>query len=136
MSRPHNTTGLAFFGARPGFHCSSVPRVIKSHFAGMLCYKGEILVDAMVQTRGQQTGDQSPSGHGALRGITAEGHTASPAVTSGNTLKHTVSAPSTEHSAAVLAGGGSGREEPVSPAGRWISYHIQRQRSYGCERNH
>ncbi len=74
----------------------------------MRCHKGEILVDTMVQTRGQQTGDQSPSGHGALKGVNAEGDAASTAVTSGNTLKHAVSAPSTEYSAAVLAGIGSG----------------------------
>ena len=71
----------------------------------------------MVQTRGQQTGDQSPSSRGALRGVTAEGDAASPAVTSGATLKPAVSVPSTEHSAAVLAGGGSGRDETVSPLG-------------------
>ncbi len=38
-------------------------------------------------------------------------------VSSGNTLKHAVSVPSSEHSTIVLVGGGSGREEPVSPAG-------------------
>ncbi len=68
----------------------------------------------MVQTRGQQTGEQSPSGRGALRGITAEGDTASTAVTLGNTPKHAVSA---EHSAAILADGDSGRDEPVAPHG-------------------
>ncbi len=83
----------------------------------MRCYKGEALVDAMVQTRGQQTGDQYPSGRGALRGITAEGEAASTAVTSGDTLKHAVSVPSAEHSTAVLAGCGSGRDEPVCPVG-------------------
>ncbi len=71
----------------------------------------------MVQTRGQQTGDQSPSGCGALRGVTAEADAASTDVTSGNTLKYAVSAPSAEHSPAVLAGGGSGWEEPVSLLG-------------------
>ncbi len=71
----------------------------------------------MVQTRGQETGDQSPSSRGALRGITAEGNAASTTVTSGATLKPAVSVPSTEHSAAVLAGGGSGRDRPVSPLG-------------------
>ncbi len=70
-----------------------------------------------MQTRGQQSGDQSPLGRGALRGITAEGDAVATAVSLGNTLKHGVSAPSTEHSAAVLAGGGSGQEEPVSPLG-------------------
>ncbi len=93
----------------------SDPRVTKSRFAASCCYKGETLVGAMAQTTGQKTGDQSPSGCGALRGITAEGDAASTAVTSGNTLKHAVSAPGAEHSAAVLAGGGSGRDEPVSP---------------------
>ncbi len=67
----------------------------------------------MVQTRGQQTGDQSPSSRGALRGVTAEGDAASTAVTSGATLKSAVSVPSTEASAAVLAGGGSGKDGPV-----------------------
>ncbi len=71
----------------------------------------------MVQTRGQQTGDQSPSSRGCLWGVTAEGDTASTAVTSGNTLKHAASVPSTEHSTAVLVGGGSGWDEPVSPLG-------------------
>ena len=71
----------------------------------------------MVQTRGQQTGDQSPSSHGVLRGITAEGDAVSTAVTSGNTLKQAVSVPSTEHSAAVLAGGGSGWDEPAAALG-------------------
>ena len=71
----------------------------------------------MVPTRGQQAGDQSPSSRGALRGVTAEGDAASTAVTSGATLKPAVSVPSTEHSAAVLAGGGSGRDGPVSPLG-------------------
>ncbi len=71
----------------------------------------------MVQTRGQQTGDQSLSSHGTLRGVTAEGDAASTAVTSGNTLKHAVSVPSTEHSTAILAGGGSERDESVSPLG-------------------
>ena len=90
-------------------------RVIISCFAALHCYKGESLVDAMVQTRGQQTGDQSLSVHGALLGVTAEGDAASTAVSSGSTLKHAVPAPSAEHSAAVLAGGGSGWNEPVSP---------------------
>ena len=71
----------------------------------------------MVQTRGQQTRDQSPSGRGTLRGVTAEGDATSTAVTSGNTLKHAVSVPSAEHSTAILAGGASGRDEPVSPLG-------------------
>ncbi len=71
----------------------------------------------MVQTRGQQTGDQSPSGCDALRGVTAEGDAASTTVSFGNTLKHAVSAPSAEHSAAILAGGGSGWEETVSLLG-------------------
>ena len=71
----------------------------------------------MVQTRGQQTGDQSPSSRGALRGVTAEGNAASTAATSGATLKPAVSVPSTEHSAAILAGGGFGRDGPVSPLG-------------------
>ncbi len=71
----------------------------------------------MVQTRGQQTGDQSPSSHGALRGVTAEGDAASTAVTSGSALKPAVSVPNTEHSAAVLAGGSSGWDGPVSQLG-------------------
>ncbi len=71
----------------------------------------------MVQTIGQQTGDQSPPSHSALWGVTAEGDAASTAVTSGATLKHTVSVPSTEHSAAVLVGSGAGRDEPVSSLG-------------------
>ena len=71
----------------------------------------------MVQTRGQQTGDQSPLDRGTLWGVTAEGDAASTAATSGSTLKHAVSVPSAEHSTAVLVGGGSGRDEPVSPLG-------------------
>ena len=63
--KANNTTGGVFFGAHPGFHCVSVPRVTKSRFAAMRCYKGEILVDAIVQTRGQETGDQTPPGSGA-----------------------------------------------------------------------
>ncbi len=64
----------------------------------------------MVPTRGQQAGDQSPSSRGALRGVTAEGDP-------GTTLKPAVSVPSTEHSAAILAVSGSGRDGPVSPLG-------------------
>ncbi len=78
----------------------------------------------MVQTRGQQTGDQSPSSRGSLRGVTAEGEAASTAVTSGATLKPAVSVPSTESSAAVLAGSGSGRDGPVSPLGAGSSHTI------------
>ncbi len=69
----------------------------------------------MVHTRGQETGYQSPSGCGTLRGITAEGDVVTTTVSSGNTLKHVVSVPSTKHSAAVLAGGGS--RDPVFPEG-------------------
>ncbi len=83
----------------------------------MRCYKGETLVEAMVQTRGQQAGDKSPPGRGTLRGITAEGDTVAITVSSGNPLNNAVSVPSTEHNAAVLAGGGSRWEEPVSPLG-------------------
>ena len=90
----------------------------------MRCYKGENIVDAMVQSRGQQTRDQSPSSRGALRGVTAEGDAASTAVTSGATLKPAVLVPSTEPSAAVLAGGGSGRDEPVSLLGAGSSHPI------------
>ncbi len=93
------------------------PLCYQSRFAALRRYKGEILVDAMVQTRGQQTGVQSPSGYGALWGVTAEGNAVATTVSSGNTLKHAVSAPSTEHSTAVPVGGGSGREGLVSPAG-------------------
>ncbi len=78
----------------------------------------------MVQTRGQQTGDQSPSSRSALRGVTAEGDAASIAVTSGATLKPAVSVPSTEPSAAILMGGGSGRAGPVSPQGAGSSHTI------------
>ncbi len=78
----------------------------------------------MVQTRGQQTEDQSPSSCGTLWGVTAEGDAASAAVTSGATLKPAVSVPSTEHSAAVLAGGGSGWDGPVSPLGAGSSNTI------------
>ncbi len=78
----------------------------------------------MVQTRGQQTGDQSPSSCGALRGVTAEGDAASTTVTSGATLKPAVSVPNTEHSAAVLEGGGSGQDGPVSPLGAGSSHTI------------
>ena len=71
----------------------------------------------MVQTRVQQTGDQSPPSRGAPRSITAEGDAASTAVTSGATLKPAVSVPSTEPSVAVLTGSNSEREGPVSPLG-------------------
>ncbi len=71
----------------------------------------------MVQTRGQQTGDQSPSSRGTLWGVTAEGDAASTAVTSGATLKPAVSVPSTEHSTAVPADSGSQWDAPVSPLG-------------------
>ena len=64
----------------------------------------------MVQTRGQQSGDQSTLSRGTLRAVTAEGDAAATAVTSGAALKPAVSVLSTEHSAAVLAGGGSGRD--------------------------
>ncbi len=57
------------------------------------------------------------SGRGALRDVTTEGDAASTSVTTGNTLKHAVSVPSAEPSAAVLMDGGSGRGEPVSPLG-------------------
>ncbi len=71
----------------------------------------------MVQTRGQQTGDQSPPAHGTVWGITAEGDAVATTVSSGNTLKHAVSPLSAEHSTTVPAGGGSGREGPVSLVG-------------------
>ena len=71
----------------------------------------------MVQTKGQQTRDQSPPSHGTLRGVTVEGDAASTAVTSGATLKPTVSVPSTEPSIAILTGGDSGSNGPVSPQG-------------------
>ncbi len=70
----------------------------------------------MVQTRDQQTGDQSPPGHGALRGVTAEGDAVATTVSSGNTLKHAVSAPSAEHSATIPVSVGAGWEGVVSPA--------------------
>ncbi len=78
----------------------------------------------MVQTRGQQTGDQSPSSRGALRGVTAEGDAASIAVTSGATLKPTVSVSNAETSAAILADGGSGRDGPVSLQGAGSSHSV------------
>ncbi len=78
----------------------------------------------MVQTRSQQTGDQFPSSHGALWGVTAEGDAASTTVTSGATLKHAVSVPSTEHSATILVGGGSGWDKTVSPLGAGSSTTI------------
>ncbi len=53
----------------------------------------------MVQTRGQQTGDQSPPGLVALQGITAEGDMVAMTVSSGNTLKQTVPVPGADHSA-------------------------------------
>ncbi len=71
----------------------------------------------MVQTSGQQTGDKSPSGRGILQGVTAECDTFATSVSSGNTLKYAVSAPSTEHSATIPEISGSGREGLVSPAG-------------------
>ncbi len=83
----------------------------------MRCYKGETFVDTMVQTRGQQTGDQSPPGRGALWGITAEGDAVATTVPSGNTLKHAVSAPSDEHSATIPRGAYTGWERLVSPVG-------------------
>ncbi len=70
-----------------------------------------------MQTRGQQTGDQSLPGRGALQGITAEGDVVATTVSSVNTLKHAVSAPSAEHSAPILVGGDSGWDDPVSPSG-------------------
>ncbi len=91
--------------------------VIKSCFTATRCYKGEIIVDATVQTRGQQTGDQTPPGRGTLQGVTAEGDVVATTVSSGNTLKHAVSAPSAERSSTILAGGGSGRDDPVSRSG-------------------
>ncbi len=77
-----------------------------------------------MQTRGQQTGDQSPSSHGTLRSVTAESDAASTAVTSGATLKPAVLVPSTEPSAAALASGGSGRDGPVSPLGAGFFHTI------------
>ncbi len=71
----------------------------------------------MVQTRGQQTGDQPRSSRGALRGVTAEGDAASTAVTSGATLKPEVSVPRTEPHAIALMVGGTGRDGPVSSLG-------------------
>ncbi len=64
----------------------------------------------MVQTRGQQTREESPSSRGALRDVTAEGDAAS----TSTELLLALALPSTEHSTAVLAGGGSGRNGPVS----------------------
>ena len=78
----------------------------------------------MVQTRGQQSGDQSPSSRGTLRGVTAEGDAASIAVTSGATLKPVVSVSNTETSAAVLAGSSAGRDSSVSPLGAGSSHTI------------
>ncbi len=71
----------------------------------------------MVQTRGQQTRDQSPSGHGALWGVTAEGDVVTTTVSSGNTLKDAFSVPSAEHSTNIHAGVGAGWEGLVSPVG-------------------
>ncbi len=76
----------------------------------------------MVQTRGQQTGDQSPPSRGALCSVTAEGDVVATTISSGNNLKHAVSVPGAKYSTAVLAGGGSGWEEPVSPSGSLISH--------------
>lgn len=55
----------------------------------------------MVQTRGQQVGDQFPLdvGSGALQGFTAEGDGVATAVCSGSTLKHAVSPPGSGYSA-------------------------------------
>ena len=78
----------------------------------------------MVQTRGQQSGDQSPSSRGALRGVTAEGDAVSIAVTSGVTLKPAASVPNTATSAAVLAGSSAGRDSSVSPLGAGASHTI------------
>ncbi len=83
----------------------------------MCCYKGETFVDVVLETRGQQTGDQSPPGHGALCGVTAEGDAVARTVSSGNTLKHAVSAPSAEHRTAIPMGMGRGREVFISPVG-------------------
>ncbi len=83
----------------------------------MRCYKGETFVDAMVQIRRKQTGDQSPPGCGALWCIAAKGDVVATTVSLGNTLKHAVSAPSAEHSATVPMGVGAEREDLVSPAG-------------------
>ncbi len=86
----------------------------------------------MVQTRGQQTGDQSPSSRGALRGVTAEGDAASTGVTSGATLKPAVLVSSTEPSAAVLAGSSVGRDGPVSSQGAGSSHTISVSASMGA----
>ncbi len=56
----------------------------------------------MVQTTGQQAGDQSPLGSGALRGVTAERDAVAKTVCSRNALKHTVPAPSADHSTKAL----------------------------------
>ena len=65
----------------------------QSRFTAFRCYKGEFFVDAMVQTRGQQTGDQSPPGCSTLWGVTVKEDAVATTVSSGNTLKHAVSAP-------------------------------------------
>ncbi len=66
------------------------------------CYKGEIPVDPMEQTRGQEAGDQSPLGSGTLQGVTTEGDTVAMTICALNTLKHTVPAPGADHSANTL----------------------------------
>ncbi len=71
----------------------------------------------MVQTRGQQNGDQSPPGCGTLWGVTAEGDVVATTVSSGNTLKHAVSAHSAEHIATVPRGMCAGQEGLVFLAG-------------------
>ena len=69
----------------------------------------------MVQTRGQQTRNQSPPGRGTLQGANAEGDTVATTVSSGNTLKQEVSAPSAEHNATVPMVTCAGQEGLVSP---------------------
>ncbi len=68
----------------------------------------------MVQTRGQQAGNQSPLGNGALSGITAEGDEVATTVCSGNALKHTVPAPDADHNANTLQSACTDKENLAS----------------------
>ncbi len=79
-------------------------------------------------------GDQSPPDRGTLLGVTAEGDTVTTTVCSGSTLKHTVPAPSADHSANVPRGACTDKEGLASPAGAGSPTPVSvSTRENGCE---
>ncbi len=79
----------------------------------------------MVQSRGQQAGDQYRLGSGTLRDITTEEEAVARTVCSGNALKHTVPAPGADHSANALWGVRADKESLASRKGADSPTHVR-----------